>query len=86
MIIKFIRCPFSLSLYKKRYYLSLFIKKILFIYFRGGAEGEGKKISSRLPTEYRVGCGTRSYNPETMAPAEIKSLLLNVLNRPGAPK
>ena len=54
-----------------------------FTYFRecmharaGGAEGQGEKISSRLPTEYGAQLGARSQDPEIMTRAKIKSWAL----------
>lgn len=32
----------------------------------GGAEGEGKRILSRLPAKHRAGCGHQSHDPEIM--------------------
>ena len=38
----------------------------------GGAEGEGERLSRRLPTEHGARCRAPSHNPETMTRAEIK--------------
>ena len=48
----------------------------------GGAEGEGERVSSRLPAECRAWCRARSHDPEIMTWAETKSQAFNQLQHP----
>ena len=48
---------------------------------RGRAEGEGEKISSRLPTEYKAWHRARSLDPR-LQQAETKSQMLNQMSHP----
>ena len=58
----------------------------LFILDGGGgrAEGEGERISRRLPAEYRAPQRAQSHGSEIMTQAEIKGQKLNWLRHPGA--
>ena len=71
-------------------FIYLFIK---FIYFErenmngGGAERGRNRIPSRLCTfNTEPGMGLELTNREIMTRAEIKRLMLNQLNHPGAPE
>ena len=49
-------------------------------------ESEGQRISSRLCAEHGAQCRARSYDPEIMTQAKMKSQRLDGLNHPAAPQ
>ena len=69
---------------------SLITCLFLFIYLilgggRGGAEGEGKRIPSRLYTQLGAQCRARSHNPEIMTELKSSIRMPNRLSHRDAP-
>jgi len=48
----------------------------------GGAEGEGKRVPSRLHTEHRAHVEAQSHDPEIRTPTKTKSGMLNRMRHP----
>ena len=67
------------------YFFNVFIFILELEWARRGAEGEGERVSSRLPAEHGAQQGAQSHHTEIMTWAKIKSQIFNWLSHPGAP-